>query len=152
MFIFVYWGCRDNGDVETATRVPYSASEEGVSSSREEERSARGRRVLERGLTHREKFQPQINNCCLILLLARYVPNVAKSSIWDQCEKNSGLTDDRPLIWENSNGHISSRGHPIYFRSTFGSTVEFSGSADRMALFPVGPSSIGIGLQEKTMR
>jgi len=34
-----------------------------------------------------------------------------------------------------SNGHISARGHPIRFM--FGSTVWFSGSADRMALFPV---------------
>ena len=32
----------------------------------------------------------------------------------------------------------------------FGSTVGFSGSADRMALFPVGPNSIGVW--EKTMR
>jgi len=31
-------------------------------------------------------------------------------------------------------------GHPIQF--LFGSRVGFSGSADRMALFPVGPNSI----------
>ena len=34
-----------------------------------------------------------------------------------------------------SNGHISARGRPIHFM--FGSTVGFSRSADRMALFPV---------------
>ena len=44
-------------------------------------------------------------------------------------------TDDRPLIWKISNGDISAKGHPIY--SIFGSSVGFSGSADRMALFPV---------------
>jgi len=46
-------------------------------------------------------------------------------------------TDDRPTfhlahIGEISNGHISARGHSIHFM--FGSTVGFSGSADRMAL------------------
>jgi len=34
-----------------------------------------------------------------------------------------------------SNGHISVRGRPMHFM--FGCTVGFSGSADRMALFPV---------------
>jgi len=48
-------------------------------------------------------------------------------------------TDDRPTshlahIGENSNGRISARGRPIHFM--FGSTVGFSGSADRMALIP----------------
>jgi len=38
-------------------------------------------------------------------------------------------------IGEISNGHISAKGRPIHF--VFGSTVGFSGSADRMALFPV---------------
>jgi len=33
------------------------------------------------------------------LLLARYVPNVAKRSIWEQCKKKYILTTDRPLIW-----------------------------------------------------
>ena len=82
----------------------------------------------------------------IFLLLARYVPNVAKRSIWDQCKKKYILrtdrpttdrrpaTDQRPHIWENSNGHISARGRPIHFM--FGSTVGFSGSADRMALTP----------------
>jgi len=49
-------------------------------------------------------------------------------------------TDDRPTshlahIGEFSNGHISVSGRPIHFM--FGSTVGFSGSADRMALIPV---------------
>jgi len=43
---------------------------------------------------------------------------------------------------------ISARGLPIHF--IFGSTVGFSVSADRMALFRVGPNSIG--MWEKTMR
>ena len=83
------------------------------------------------------------------LLLARYVPNVEKRSIWDQCKKKYILTtdrrptNDRPTshlahIGEISNGHISARGRPIHFM--FGSTVGFSGSADRMALFPVSPN------------
>jgi len=75
------------------------------------------------------------------LLLARYVPNVAKRSIWEQCKKKYVLRTDRPTdrlshlahIRESSNGHISARGRPIHFM--FGSTVGFSGSADRMALF-----------------
>jgi len=37
-----------------------------------------------------------------------------------------------------SNGHISARGRPIHFM--FGSTLGFSGSADRVALFPVSPN------------
>jgi len=43
---------------------------------------------------------------CPFLLLARYVPNVVKRSIWDQCKKKYILTTDRPthrptnfLIW-----------------------------------------------------
>jgi len=49
-------------------------------------------------------------------------------------------TDRRPTshMEKKSNGHISARGRPIHFM--FGtSRVGFSGSADRMALFPVGP-------------
>jgi len=45
-------------------------------------------------------------------------------------------------ILEDSNGDISAADHPIY--SVFGSTMGFSGSADRMALFPVLPKSIGM--------
>ena len=77
------------------------------------------------------------------LLLARYVPNVAKRSIWDQCKKKYILRTDRPTlhlahIGEISNGHISARGRSIHFM--FGSTVGFSRSADRMAIFPVSPN------------
>ena len=43
---------------------------------------------------------------------------------------------------------ISARGRPIHFM--FGSTVGFSRSADRMALFRVSTNSIG--MWEKTMR
>jgi len=39
---------------------------------------------------------------------------------------------------KNSNGDISAADHPIY--SVFGSRMGFSGSADRMALFPVSPN------------
>jgi len=41
-------------------------------------------------------------------------------------------------ILENSNGDISAADGPIY--SAFGSRMGFSGSADRMALFPVSPN------------
>jgi len=51
-------------------------------------------------------------------------------------------------ILENSHGDISAADHPIY--SVFGSGMGFSGSADRMALIPVWPNSIG--MCEKTMR
>ena len=37
--------------------------------------------------------------------------------------------------WKNSDGHISTRGHPIHFM--FVSRVGFLGSVDQMALFPV---------------
>ena len=52
-------------------------------------------------------------------------------------------TGDRPTshlahIGEMSNGHIFAADHPIY--SVFGSRMWFSGSADRMALFPVSPN------------
>ena len=48
---------------------------------------------------------------------------------------------DRPtdlVFWKTSNGHISATGHPIHFM--FGSRAGFSGTADRMALFPVSPN------------
>ena len=54
-------------------------------------------------------------------------------------------TDDRPTdlaFCKTLNGHISARNHPIHFM--FGSTVGFSGTADRMALFPVSPNPIGM--------
>ena len=58
----------------------------------------------------------------------------------DQCKKYTCIyTDDRQTtdlsILKISNGHISARGRPIHFM--FGSTMGFSPSADRMALFPV---------------
>jgi len=56
--------------------------------------------------------------------------------------------DDDLTFGKISNGHISTRGRLIHFM--FGSMVGFSGSADRMALFPVSPNSIG--MWEKTMR
>jgi len=55
------------------------------------------------------------------------------------------------VILENSNGDISVADRPI--NSVFGSKMGFSGSAewaDRMALIPVRPNSIG--MWEKTMR
>jgi len=51
------------------------------------------------------------------------------------------MTDQRPTdlgFWKISNGHISATGHPIHV--TFDSRVGFSGTADRMALLPVGPN------------
>jgi len=45
-------------------------------------------------------------------------------------------------ILKNSNGDIFAADHSIY--SVFGSRMGFSGSADRMALFPVLPKSIGM--------
>jgi len=51
-------------------------------------------------------------------------------------------TDDRPTdlaFWKISNGHISAIGHPINL--VFGMVLgRVFGSADRMALFPVGPN------------
>jgi len=43
-----------------------------------------------------------------------------------------------PRFWKNSNGHISGTGRPIDF--AFDPRVGFSGTADRMDLFPVAPS------------
>ena len=74
----------------------------------------------------------------LFLFLTRYV-----RSIWHYCKYI--LTTDRPitnlLILKILNGHISGsrRGYPIQIM--FGSRVEFSGSANRMVLFPVWPNS-----------
>jgi len=68
------------------------------------------------------------------LLLACYVPNVAKRSTWEQY--NTLRTDDRPMtdlaFWKISNGHFSATDRLIHFM--FGSTVGFSRSADRMVL------------------
>jgi len=90
----------------------------------------------------------------IFLLLARYVPNVANRSIWEQCKKKYILRTDRrptrgrPPSWKIQMAIISAADHPIY--SVFGSRMGFSGSADRMALFPVWPNSIS--MWEKTMR
>jgi len=84
----------------------------------------------------------------IFLLLARYVPNVAKRNIWDQCKKyilrtdRRPTTDQRPHIWENSNGDISAADHKIH--CVLGSRMGFSGSADWMALITVWPISMGI--------
>jgi len=45
---------------------------------------------------------------------------------------------------KNSNCDISAADHPIPMYSVFGSTTGFSGSADRVALFPASPNSIGM--------
>jgi len=73
------------------------------------------------------------------LLLARYVPNIAKRSIWDQCEKYEywwPMTDYRPI---SDIGYISATCHPIHFM--FASIVGFSRSADRTALLPCGSNA-----------
>jgi len=75
------------------------------------------------------------------LLRARYVSNVAKRSIWDQC-----TIEDRPTTdlrsWNsfpgrNSNGYISAINHPMHFR--FGSSVGLSGSANLTVPFIFTP-------------
>jgi len=58
-------------------------------------------------LCHIKCDQPAFVSGWSFLLLARYVPNVAKRNIWDQCKKKYILrtdrrpTNDRPHIWEN---------------------------------------------------
>jgi len=54
------------------------------------------------------------------------------------CQWDRYLVPQNVFLWKNSNGHISARCRPIHFM--FGSTVGFSRSADRMALFPVSPN------------
>jgi len=81
----------------------------------------------------------------MFLLLARYVPNVAKRSRLYEISVRRSIIDDRPTgdqrpttdltFGKISNSHVSARGRLIHFM--FGSTVGFSGSADRMELFPV---------------
>jgi len=76
------------------------------------------------------------------LLLARYVPNVAKRSIWNQCKKYI-YTEDRPtindwpLIWKNSDGYNLRKWSFDPLQDWFFGGVFDSRSADRMALFPV---------------
>jgi len=64
--------------------------------------------------------------------------------------KDRPATDDRSSHLGKFQMAIknSARGRPIHFM--FGSMVGFSGSADRMALFRVGPNSVS--MWEKTMR
>jgi len=57
-------------------------------------------------------FLLQIRVCMSVfLLLARYVPNVAKRSVWDQCNIEDRPTTDlcswKSLLGRTSNGHIS---------------------------------------------
>jgi len=54
----------------------------------------------------------------------------------------------RAAILENSNGYTSAKDHPLH--SVFGFRVGFSESADRMAIYRVGPNLIG--MWEKTKR
>ena len=75
------------------------------------------------------------------LLLARYVPNVAKRSTWHQCIY-WGPTDQRPTTdlasWKISNGHHLGNGSSDPLHLWF--YVGLSGSADRMPLFSFGPN------------
>ena len=90
------------------------------------------------------------------LLLARYVSNVAKRSVWDQCKKYMLKTDrpnghrrptnDRPttnrlLIWPIF-GKIQMTISPLASSDPLHVwfMVGFSGLADRIALFPVWPN------------
>jgi len=80
------------------------------------------------------------HNSFIFLHLARYVPNVAKRSVWEHwCNIEDRQLTDRPT-WHfgKFRTHISATGHPIHF--TFGSRVGFLGIADRMDLLPVGPN------------
>jgi len=51
-------------------------------------------------------------------------------------------------ILKNSNCDISTADHLIPIYSMFGSRTGFSGSVDRIALFPVSPNSIGMREKE----
>ena len=70
----------------------------------------------------------------LFLLLARYVPRVAKGR--GVHENNVYIQDWRPTdlaFWKISYGHISATGHPIHFM--FGSVVGFSGQRIKCLYF-----------------
>ena len=94
-------------------------------------------------LHHRVFVIASSNIYRFFLLLARYVPNVAK----EECMRTMyNIEDQRPTdrptrrptdlaFWKISNGHISATGRPIHFM--FGSRVGFSGTVDRMDLLPV---------------
>jgi len=86
----------------------------------------------------------RVSNFFLFLLLARYVPNVAKDEYMRSVLEVILTTDDRPQgpfthFGKTSNGHISAMRHPIPFM--FGSRVRFSGTEDPTAPFPVGSNS-----------
>jgi len=94
-------------------------------------------------------FWPCINrlylvSCSSLFLCSRAlryvpIPNVAKRSSLYEISVRRSIIEDRPTgdltLGKISNDHISARGPPIHFM--FGSTVGFSGLADRMALIPV---------------
>jgi len=72
-------------------------------------------------MVHKPQFSflshPQILHYRLLfpvsfLLLVRYVPNVAKSSIRDQCNIEDRLTDDQPLFLEEPYLHNGAMDHP----------------------------------------
>jgi len=75
------------------------------------------------------------------LLLARYVPTIAKRSTWEQCIY-WGLTTDRPTSHFRKIWTAISRQRVIRSTSNIKCLVlvGFSKSADRMALLPVGPN------------
>ena len=61
------------------------------------------------------------------------------------CAKDTWLVVNiTAAILNNSNCDISAADHPIPIYSVFGSRTGFSGSADRIALFPVSLKSIGM--------
>jgi len=115
----------------------------------------RWRTWIVNGLQQMHRYHAGLLALLIFTPRALYVPNVAKRSIWDKCKKKYILRTDRPTgdqrpatddrrptndlaFGKISNSHISSRGLTIHFM--FRSTVGFSGSADRMALFPVWPN------------
>jgi len=71
--------------------------------------------------------------------------------VYDLCEGQGHwlLVNITAAILKKSNCDISVADHPIPIYTVFGSRTGFSGSADRLALFPISPNSIGEG---KTMR
>jgi len=73
----------------------------------------------------------------LFLLLARYVPNVAKRSTWHQCIY-WGPTTNQPRILENFEWPYLGNGssYPLHV-SFYG---RFPGCLHQMALLPVGPN------------
>ena len=63
-------------------------------------------------------------------------------------QRTGALASGRPKYYgrhlKKSNCDISAADHPIPIYSMFGSRTGFSRSADRIALFPVSPNSIGM--------